>query len=127
MRDTIQFNDVGRPTGLACARTHTLVVVRYDKPVMSPANGYAYRYGKWKMVAGGISCDAAKATFNCSKPQLYDMSTDYAENHDLADTYPEARRVMLVVAVVVVVVVVGGGGGGGVVVVVVVVVTAVAC
>eukprot|EP00750_Incisomonas_marina_P002570 INCI1244.2.p1 GENE.INCI1244.2~~INCI1244.2.p1 ORF type:complete len:657 (-),score=87.74 INCI1244.2:42-2012(-) len=61
----------------------------YNSPVMSAANGYAYRYGKWKMVAGGISCHPAEATFNCSKPQLYDMETDYAENHDLADTYPE--------------------------------------
>ena len=43
------------------------------------------------MVAGGISCHPAEATFNCSKPQLYDMETDYAENHDLADTYPEVR------------------------------------
>ena len=31
------------------------------------------RYGKWKLAVGGISCDSAKASFNCSRPQLYDM------------------------------------------------------
>ena len=61
----------------------------YNSPVLSVQNGYAYRYGKWKMVAGGISCDPTQATFNCSKPQLYDMETDYAENHNVADEFPE--------------------------------------
>jgi hypothetical protein len=41
------------------------------------------------MVTGGISCDSSKATFDCSKPQLYDMETDFYENHDLAATYPD--------------------------------------
>jgi len=61
----------------------------YDQPKLSAHNGYAYRYGKWKYVAGGISCDASKATFDCSKPQLYDMSVDFYENHNLADQEPE--------------------------------------
>ena len=61
----------------------------YMHPYKSAKMGYAFRYGKWKYVAGGASCDPAKATFNCTKEQLYDMSTDYVENHDLAEQYPE--------------------------------------
>jgi len=61
----------------------------YDKPVASPKNGYAYRYDKWKLAVGGISCNEAKASFNCSMPQLYDMSVDKEENHDLAAKEPE--------------------------------------
>eukprot|EP00656_Telonema_subtile_P006886 TRINITY_DN13205_c0_g1_i3.p1 TRINITY_DN13205_c0_g1~~TRINITY_DN13205_c0_g1_i3.p1 ORF type:complete len:274 (-),score=53.03 TRINITY_DN13205_c0_g1_i3:101-922(-) len=61
----------------------------FDSPTKSASNGYAFRYGKWKYVAGGKSCDAKKATFDCSKPQLYDMSVDFAENHDLASQQPE--------------------------------------
>ena len=38
---------------------------------------------------GGISCDAAKATFNCSAPQRYDMSADSAEDLDLAAAHPD--------------------------------------
>jgi arylsulfatase A-like enzyme len=60
----------------------------YLDPVVSPSTGYAFRYGKWKYVAGGISCDSAHATFNCSKPQLYDMSVDWVEDHDLAEAEP---------------------------------------
>ena len=66
----------------------------YHNAVMSASNGYAYRYGKWKMVTGGISCDAKKATFDCSKPQLYDMETDYAENHNLAEQYPDILKAL---------------------------------
>ena len=61
----------------------------FKEPVKSATFGYAFRYGKWKYVAGGVSCDASKATFNCSKPQLYDMETDYAENNNLADQMPD--------------------------------------
>ena len=39
-------------------------------------------------MAGGISCKKAQSTFDCEKEQLYDMSTDWAENHDLADKEP---------------------------------------
>lgn len=60
----------------------------YLRPVASPANGYAFRYGKWKLAVGGISCKPDAASFNCSKPQLYDMSVDFAEEHDLADQEP---------------------------------------
>jgi len=60
----------------------------YNVPVAGE-NGYAYRYGKWKYVAGGASCVAAQATFNCSRPQLYDMSVDYVEDHDLREAEPE--------------------------------------
>ena len=38
---------------------------------------------------GGISCWAAHATFNCSKPQLYDLSVDVAESRDLALQHPD--------------------------------------
>lgn len=61
----------------------------YSEPLKSEQRGYAFRYGKWKYVAGGISCLANNATFNCSKEQLYDMRTDYVEDHDLADQFPE--------------------------------------
>ena len=61
----------------------------YLDPVASTANGYAFRYDNWKYVVGGISCNEKLATFNCSAPQLYDMSTDYAENHDLAAARPD--------------------------------------
>ncbi len=61
----------------------------YYAPEPLASNGYAYRWGKWKLAVGGISCHAAQATFNCSKPQLYDMSTDIAENHDLALVFPD--------------------------------------
>ena len=60
----------------------------YDQPKMG-SNGYAFRYGKWKYVAAGVSCRPADATFDCSKPQLYDMTTDYAENHDLSTEQPD--------------------------------------
>ena len=61
----------------------------YDNPTKSTKTGYAFRYGRWKYVAGGISCNADKATFNCSQEQLYDMDTDYVEDHNLADTHPD--------------------------------------
>lgn len=60
----------------------------YNKPIASPTNGYAFRYGKWKLAVGGVSCDPSKASFDCSKPQLYNMETDYAENFDLAKQEP---------------------------------------
>jgi hypothetical protein len=56
----------------------------YMTPTASVRDGYAFRYGNWKLAVGGISCDPESATFNCSAPQLYDMSNDIEENHDLA-------------------------------------------
>ena len=61
----------------------------YSEPLKQEKTGYAFRYGKWKYVAGGISCNATRATFNCSKPQLYDMDTDFVEDHNLAEQFPE--------------------------------------
>jgi hypothetical protein len=61
----------------------------YQSPRKDAGNGYAFRYGKWKYVAGGISCNPGEATFDCHKPQLYDMSLDIAEDHDLASQEPE--------------------------------------
>jgi arylsulfatase A-like enzyme len=60
----------------------------YAEPIKSAKHGYAFRYGKWKYVAGGISCTNT-STFNCSKEQLYDMETDFVEDHDLADQLPD--------------------------------------
>ena len=56
----------------------------YMTPTASVRDGYAFRYGNWKLAVGGISCDPESATFNCSAPQLYDMSNDIEESHDLA-------------------------------------------
>ena len=64
----------------------------YNKPTAVAKEGYAFRYGKWKYVVGGISCDASKATFDCMKPQLYDMDVDFAENHDLALKEPAVLK-----------------------------------
>jgi hypothetical protein len=61
----------------------------YDKPIKSAKNGYAFRYGKWKLVAGGVSCTPDQATFNCSVPQLYNMDLDKEENHDVSGDEPE--------------------------------------
>ena len=60
----------------------------YFSPQVSVENGYAYRFGRWKYVVGGISCADERATFNCSRPQLYDMATDWAETTDLAAAQP---------------------------------------
>ena len=61
----------------------------YYSPMPTAENGYAFRYGKYKYVVGGISCSPHLATFNCSAPQLYDMEADYTETTDLAATYPD--------------------------------------
>ena len=50
---------------------------------------YAFRYGKWKLAVGGVSCIEHAASFNCSMPQLYDMSVDWAENHDVSVQHPK--------------------------------------
>jgi hypothetical protein len=67
----------------------------YMKPDADAKEGYAYRYGNWKLAVGGISCDPGKSSFNCSKPQLYDMATDIGENFDLADKQPEILAAIL--------------------------------
>ena len=64
----------------------------YHNHIQSTANGYAYRYGQWKYVAGGVSCNAVHSTFNCSRPQLYDMSNDYAEEFDVSLQFPLVFR-----------------------------------
>ena len=61
----------------------------YYSPLPSAENGYAFRYGKYKYVVGGISCNAHLATFNCSAPQLYDMEADFGETTDLAAVHPD--------------------------------------
>ena len=61
----------------------------YFAPYPSAANGYAFRWGKWKLAVGGISCNPAHATFNCSLPQLYDLSVDIGENNNLALQLPD--------------------------------------
>ena len=61
----------------------------YMKPDADAHYGYGFRYQHWKLAVGGVSCVEAQASFNCSAPQLYDMRTDYAENHDLARVHPD--------------------------------------
>ena len=61
----------------------------YYDPTATAANGYAFRYANWKYVVGGISCHPAAATFDCGKPQLYDMSVDWVEDTDLAAARPD--------------------------------------
>ena len=74
------------------AVSHASAAVFHPSCLSQLSLRYAYRYGKWKYVAGGISCDSAKATFDCSKPQLYDMTTDIAESHNLAAQEPEILK-----------------------------------
>ena len=84
----------------------------YSKPVAEAANGYGYRFGKWKLAVGGVSCKSD----DCKKPQLYDLEAppplpssqqhprlsspsftpvssppqaDVAEAHDLAAAHPD--------------------------------------
>mmetsp|Transcript_1961 Transcript_1961/g.4332 ORF Transcript_1961/g.4332 Transcript_1961/m.4332 type:complete len:209 (+) Transcript_1961:3-629(+) len=57
----------------------------YDRPRAEASNGYGYRYGRWKLSVGGVSCREK----GCRKPQLYDMEVDIAERHDLSAVYPD--------------------------------------
>ena len=61
----------------------------FKKPIATATFGYAFRFGKWKYTVGGASCNDQTATFNCSMPQLYDIDTDFSENHDLAAAFPD--------------------------------------
>eukprot|EP01051_Picozoa_sp_SAG22_P006225 SAG22_NODE_400_length_11089_cov_6.934668_10_plen_159_part_01 len=54
----------------------------YMTPTASPKEGYAYRFGKWKLAVGGISCHPEDATFDCSKPQLYDMVRESPDDEE---------------------------------------------
>ena len=67
----------------------------YQKADADVKDGYAFRYGKWKLAVGGVSCIAEEASFNCSKPQLYNMEQDIAENHDLAAQQPAILAAIL--------------------------------
>lgn len=58
-------------------------------------HGYAYRYGPWKLAVGGVSCEPAKASFDCSKPQLYNLEEDLSESYDLADKRPDILAAIL--------------------------------
>jgi len=57
----------------------------YRTPDASPSNGYGYRFGKWKLSVGGISCNQT----DCRQPQLYDLEADVGEHTDLSSRYPE--------------------------------------
>lgn len=61
----------------------------YMTATASVKDGYSYRYGNWKLAVGGVSCDPGQASFNCSKPQLYNMASDIAEDMNLAEKEPE--------------------------------------
>ncbi len=54
--------------------------------VADPKLGYGFRYGKWKLVVGSVSCTKD----DCRQPQLYDLDADLGERHDLA-IGPQAR------------------------------------
>ena len=55
-----------------------------------PAYGgqQAIRYGKWKGVRQGLFKDPS------APMELYDLSTDIAESHDLADQYPDIIQIL---------------------------------
>ena len=67
----------------------------YMTPTASAREGYAFRYDKWKLAVGGISCDPEAASFNCSAPQLYDMDVDKEENFDLSKKEPAVFAAIL--------------------------------
>ena len=48
-------------------------------------DGWGYRHGKWKYVVGSVSCEHD----DCKQPQLFDLSVDLSEKHNLATTYPQ--------------------------------------
>ena len=58
-------------------------------PNAAASHGYAFRYGRWKYVVGSISCNHENASFDCTKPQLYDLEEDLGEEVDLKDAHPE--------------------------------------
>ena len=57
----------------------------YYDPKLTIANGYGYRYGKWKYVEGSVSCTVS----DCRKPMLFDLDTDPGERRDLSQEHPE--------------------------------------
>jgi len=57
----------------------------FNQPVATAANGYAFRYGKWKLSVGGISCNQT----DCKQPQLYDLEADIGEHNDLSSKHPD--------------------------------------
>merc|ERR1711871_584922 len=56
----------------------------YNTPRKTVSDGWGYRYGKWKYVVGSVSCKKD----DCRVPQLYDLSNDLGEKHDLSATHP---------------------------------------
>lgn len=63
----------------------------YRVPIPSANYGFGFRYGYWKFVQGSTSCTQD----NCSKPQLYNLSADLGERHDLAAAYPDTLADMI--------------------------------
>ena len=57
----------------------------YHNPKLNIANGYGYRYDKWKYVEGSVSCTVSE----CRKPMLFDLDVDMGERNDLSEVHPE--------------------------------------
>jgi len=53
--------------------------------------GYAYRFGKWKLVVGSESCN----NDDCKKPTLYNLEENLGEFDDLSDIYPEVLKAIM--------------------------------
>lgn len=62
-----------------------------DNIEATPHSGYGFRYGKWKLVVGSISC----AVDECLRPMLYDLDADLGERHDLSQQAPMVLKAML--------------------------------
>jgi arylsulfatase A-like enzyme len=53
--------------------------------------GYGFRYSKWKLVVGSMSC----AQDDCKQPMLFDLESDLGERHDLSEAHPDITNAML--------------------------------
>jgi arylsulfatase A len=63
----------------------------FDTADLNVQKGYGYRYGKWKYVQGSISCTLQ----SCRLPQLYDLSTDLGERHDISAQHPSTLKAIM--------------------------------
>lgn len=63
----------------------------YFNAIPSIEHGFAFRYGYWKFVHGSQYCNQE----NCTRPQLFNLSADLGESHDLSDVYPDILQDMV--------------------------------
>lgn len=57
----------------------------HHDPALNVANGWGYRFGRWKYVEGSVSCNIS----DCRKPQLFNLAKDIGERHDISEEYPD--------------------------------------